>query len=59
MFAWLRNKTELQKLQYKYCRMIKNAYKLALTDKKRSDQLHEKASELLSQIKKMESQSIL
>lgn len=56
MFAWLKNKTELQKLQYHYCRLMKSAYKLALTDKDKSDQLHKKANEILEEIKKMEGQ---
>ncbi len=54
MFIWLKNKTELQKLQYHYCKLMKNAYKLALTDKEKSDQLHEQADEILIQIKKLE-----
>ncbi|MBQ0736336.1 Lacal_2735 family protein [Aquimarina celericrescens] len=58
MFAWFKNRTELQRLQYDYCKMMKSAYKLALTDKDKSDQIHEKANKLLSQIKKIESQSI-
>lgn len=52
MFAWLRNKTELQKLQYHYCKLMKNAYELALTDRDKSDQLHKKANEILNEIKK-------
>ncbi|GAA4271041.1 Lacal_2735 family protein [Aquimarina gracilis] len=58
MFSWFKNRTELQKLQHDYCKMMKNAYKLALTDKKKSDQLHEKANEILSRIKKIESSAI-
>ncbi len=57
MFAWLKHKTELQKLQYSYCKLMKSAYKTALTDKNKSDQLHIKATEILNQIKKIESQS--
>ncbi|GGX08591.1 Lacal_2735 family protein [Aquimarina muelleri] len=56
MFPWLKNKTELQKLQYHYCKLMKNAYKLALTDKDKSDQLHKKANEILVKIKKIEKQ---
>ncbi len=59
MLAWLKNRTELQRLQQNYCKIMKNAYKLALTDKEKSDQLHEKANEILSQIRKIEGQSVL
>lgn len=58
MFGWLKNKTELQKLQNSYCKLMKSAYKTALTDKHKSDQLHEKADQILSKIKKIENQSI-
>ncbi|WP_152538641.1 Lacal_2735 family protein [Aquimarina macrocephali] len=58
MFVWLKNKTELQKLQYTYCKLMKSAYKLALTDKNKSDQLHQKADKILIQIKEIEGQSI-
>ncbi|MBP2833471.1 Lacal_2735 family protein [Aquimarina sp. U1-2] len=58
MLAWFKHRTHLQKLQNDYCKMMKNAYKLALTDKEKSDQIHEKANKILAQIKKIESQSI-
>jgi hypothetical protein len=54
MFVWLKNKTELQKLQYAYCKLMKSAYKLALTDRNKSDQLHQKADKILIQIKEIE-----
>ncbi|MBG6170437.1 hypothetical protein IWQ47_003523 [Aquimarina sp. EL_43] len=36
---------------------MKSAYKLALTDKNKSDQLHQKADKILIQIKEIEGQS--
>lgn len=57
MFTWLKNKTELQKLQYSYCKLMKSAYKLALKDKDKSDQLHQEADKILTQIKRIEGQS--
>ncbi len=54
MFSWLRNKSELQKLQYTYCKLMKSAYKTAIKDKSKSDMLHKKANEILIQIKKIE-----
>ncbi|WP_103070825.1 Lacal_2735 family protein [Aquimarina sediminis] len=57
MFGWLKHKTELEKLQYNYCKLMKSAYKLALKDKSKSDQLHKEANEILIQIKRIEGQS--
>ena len=54
MFNWLKNKTELQKLQYNYCKLMISAYILALTNKEKSDQLHKQADKILIQIKKIE-----
>ncbi len=59
MFAWLKHKTELQRLQNSYCKLMKNAYKTAIKDKTKSDLLHKKANEILAQIKKIEGRSIL
>ncbi len=55
MFAWLRNKTKLQRLQSSYCKLMKNAYNMALKDKGKSDLLHKEACDILTEIKKMES----
>ncbi|MBL0684877.1 Lacal_2735 family protein [Aquimarina mytili] len=57
MFSWFRNKSELQKLQSTYCKLMRSAYKTAIKDKSRSDMLHKKANEILIQIKKIEGQS--
>jgi len=56
MIPWFKNRNELQRLQYTYCKMIKNAYELALTDKEKSDRIHVKANQILSEIKRIESQ---
>ncbi|WP_062059808.1 Lacal_2735 family protein [Aquimarina longa] len=56
MFTWLKNKTELQRLQYNYCKLMKSSYKLALTNKQKSDQLHERANQIMLQIKEIEGQ---
>ncbi|WP_103864835.1 MULTISPECIES: Lacal_2735 family protein [Aquimarina] len=57
MLAWLKHKTELEKLQHTYCKLMKSSYKLALTDKDKSDLLHQEADKILIQIKKIEGQS--
>ncbi|MEW7292578.1 Lacal_2735 family protein [Aquimarina sp. 2304DJ70-9] len=57
MFSWLRNKSELQKLQSAYCKLMRSAYKTAVKDKSKSDLLHEQANEILMQIKKIENHS--
>jgi len=56
MLKWLRNKTELQKLQHQYCKLMKNSYHLALRDKEKSDYLHDRANKILQEIKKLEHQ---
>ncbi|WP_299257344.1 Lacal_2735 family protein [uncultured Aquimarina sp.] len=54
MFYWPKNKTDLQKLQKRYCRLMKNAYNLAIKDKEKSDLMHEEANKILTEIKQME-----
>lgn len=56
MVTWFKSKSELQKLQHMYCKLMKSSYKLALKNKVKSDQLHQEADEILSQIKKLEQQ---
>lgn len=53
LFNWLKEETELQKLQKRYCRLMKNAYNLAIKDKIKSDQLHEEASKIMSKINQL------
>ncbi len=57
MVAWFKSKSELQKLQDIYCKLMKSSYKLAVKNKAKSDQLHQEADEILSQIKKIEQQN--
>ncbi|MHA7058281.1 Lacal_2735 family protein [Aquimarina sp. M1] len=54
MFYWYKEKTDLEKLQKRYSRLMKSAYNLAIKDKVRSDLLHEEASKILLEIKKIQ-----
>ncbi|MDY8134160.1 Lacal_2735 family protein [Aquimarina sp. 2201CG5-10] len=57
MFNRLRkNKTKLQQLQERYCKLMKTAYDVALKDKGKSDLLHEEADLILSEIQKLQNQ---
>ncbi|MFD2565280.1 Lacal_2735 family protein [Aquimarina rubra] len=49
--------TDLQKLQKRYCRLMKNAYNLAIKDKAKSDLLHAEANKILIEIKNIEHQA--
>ncbi|WP_405205569.1 Lacal_2735 family protein [Aquimarina sp. LLG6339-5] len=57
MFYWTKDKSNLDKLQKRYCRLMKNAYNLAIKNKEKSDLLHKEASKLLIEIKKLQHQS--
>jgi len=54
MFNWSKDKTDLQKLQKQYCRLMKSAYNLAIKNKEKSDRLHDEANQVLAEIKKIE-----
>ena len=54
MFDWWRNKSELQKLQDRYCKLMKKAYKIAIKDKDKSDLLHKQAHNIMEKIKRIE-----
>ncbi|MBQ4820400.1 Lacal_2735 family protein [Aquimarina sp. MMG016] len=54
MLGWLKHKTQLQKLEDKYCKLMKNSYQVALKDKDKSDAIHKKANQILHQIKKLQ-----
>lgn len=54
MFDWLKNKSELEKLENSYSKLMKNAYIIALNDVEKSNQLHQKADTILNQIKTIE-----
>jgi len=59
MFSLLLHKTELQKLQDRYCRLMRSSYDIALTDKKRSDLIHDEAQRILDEIHKLKEESLL
>ncbi len=50
MFDWLRKKDEIEILKYRYKELMKKSFKLALTDKKRSDLAKEQAHDILEKI---------
>ncbi len=54
MLKWLKNKNQLQKLQSKYCKLMKSSYNLAVTDKQKSDYINTEAHKILIEIKKLE-----
>ena len=58
MFEWLHNKSELELLKEKYCRLMKKAYLLALKDKERSDKINNQAKNILHRIHELESSSV-
>lgn len=54
MFYWSKDKSDLEKLQKRYCRLMKSSYIIALKDKEKSDHLNEEANKLLIEIKKLD-----
>ncbi len=54
MLKWIREKTELQKLQLQYCKLMKRSYQTAIKDKQKSDFLHDQAHKILLEIQKIE-----
>lgn len=54
MFAWFKNKTQLEKLKCRYSKLMKCAYTVAPKNKQKCDQLHEEAKQLLVEIDKLE-----
>ncbi|SEL78800.1 hypothetical protein SAMN04487910_3254 [Aquimarina amphilecti] len=57
MFYWPRDKSNLEKLQKRYCRLMKTAYNLAIKNKEKSDLIHDEANKILIEIKKLKHQS--
>ncbi|MBW1298238.1 Lacal_2735 family protein [Aquimarina litoralis] len=53
MFYWSKEKSDLEKLQKRYCRLMKSSYTIALKDKEKSDSINEEASRVLIEIKKL------
>ena len=58
MFEWLNNKSELELLKEKYCKLMKRAYLLALKDKEGSDKINNQAKSILIRIHELESTSV-
>lgn len=56
MLKWFKNKSELDKLKERYCRLMKKSFKIALRDRKRSDKLRKEAKVLYDRIKKYDTQ---
>ena len=50
MLLWIRRKAKLELMQVRYHKLMKRAFKTALYDKVKSDQLNAEASELLKEI---------
>ncbi len=53
MFRIFDNKTREERLCEKYSKLMERSYKIALRDKERSDQLHNKAVKILNELKRM------
>lgn len=48
---WFKRETKLDKLKKRYSELMRKSYEVALRDKKKSDFFHEKAEEILDEIK--------
>ncbi|TRO63989.1 Lacal_2735 family protein [Christiangramia sabulilitoris] len=53
MFRIFENKTREELLCEKYSRLMQRSYKIALIDKKKSDQLNLRARKILAELKRM------
>ncbi len=58
MFRILGNKTREERLCEKYSSLMQRSYKLALTDKEKSDQLNYRAKKILEELHRMDCQLI-
>ncbi len=54
MFRIFENKTREERLCEKYSRLMHRAYKLALHDKEKSDQLNSRAKKILAELRRMD-----
>lgn len=54
MFRLFEPRSTLERLQEKYCFLMKRSFELAPVDKKRSDLLNDKALAILKEIRRME-----
>ncbi len=53
MFKFFKKKSELEKLQDEYKKMLKEAYQLSQTDRKKGDAKQAEAEELWKRIEKL------
>ena len=56
MFNIFKPKTEAEKLRKKHARIMKQAYQLSHTDRKKSDALYAEADRISREIEKLEKQ---
>jgi len=54
MFGLFKKKTEIEKLQEKYEKLMKQAHTLSTSDRKASDAKHVEANEIMNQIEKLQ-----
>lgn len=54
MFVRIGKKNELARLRHTYTKLMKQAYKIAIKDRDKSNEIHEKACEILQRIKEIE-----
>jgi hypothetical protein len=54
MLSWLKKKTEIEKLKERYRKLMKKSYTTALTDKQKSDKIHDEARYIFNRIKDRE-----
>ena len=54
MFKIFDNKTREELLCEKYSRLMHRAYKIALFDKKKSDQLNSRAKKIMAELRRMD-----
>ena len=57
MFKFFKKKTEIEKLEDKYQKLLKEAYNLSTTSRKLSDSKTYEANEVLIQIEKLKKNS--
>lgn len=58
MFRIFENKTREERLCEKYTRLMQRAYKMALIDKEKSDQLNSRAQKILAELHRMDCQLV-
>lgn len=53
MFSWFKNKSELEKLQEKYNRLMEEAFKLSTSNRMASDDKYAEADEIAKQMEQI------